>query len=138
MPMMHDPHSGGVKISEKVKTRTRQRILAYAEKHYHGKYIRLDIRFRNQFCYIDAYIEPTLADDFPPPGWHETREEALERMRKKRMHLCRLRHFSKDRWSVAYYSYGKMAYRPSVFDNGTFEGTPEEGFEVGAMYLQDA
>jgi hypothetical protein len=30
-----------------------------------------------------------------------------------------------------------MAYRASVFDNGTFEGTPEEGFEAGAMYLKD-
>ena len=53
------------------------------------------------------------------------------------MRLCRLRHFTEERWSVAYYSYSKMAYRASVFDNGTFEGTPEEGFEVGAMYLHD-
>ena len=137
MPLVYDPHSGGIKIPERTKIKTRERILAYAEQHYHGKYLRLDIRFRNQFCYIDAYIEPTLADDFPPPGWHETREEALERMRSHPMRLCRLRHFAEGRWSVAYYSYSKMAYRASVLDNGTFEGTPEEGFEVGAMYLQD-
>lgn len=137
MPWVYDPHRGGIKIPERTKTRTRQRILAYAEQQYHGTYLRLDIRFRKQFCYIDAYIEPVLADDFPPPGWHETREEALERMRSHPMHLCRLRHFSEDRWSVAYYSYSKMAYRPSIFEYGTFEGTPEEGCEVGAMYVQD-
>jgi len=28
-----------------------------------------------------------------------------------------------------------MRYDPCVFDNGLFEGTPEEGLEVGAMYL---
>ena len=56
-PWVYDPHSGGVKIPERVKARTKQRILAYAEKHYAGKYIRIDVRFRNYFCYIDAYTE---------------------------------------------------------------------------------
>ncbi|MDM8517766.1 hypothetical protein QUF76_16340 [Desulfobacterales bacterium HSG16] len=137
MPWVYDPHSGGLKIPERTKTKTRERILAYAEKHYHGKYIRIDVRFRSPFCYIDAYIEPVLADDFPPPGSDETREEMLERKRNIPMHLCRLRHFSEDRWSVAYYSYSRMAYRKSFFENGEFEGTPEEGFEVGAVYLGD-
>ncbi len=67
MKWVYDPHRGGVKISERVKERTRQRILAYAEQHYHGKYVRIDVRFRRQFCYIDAYTEPFLAADFPPP-----------------------------------------------------------------------
>ena len=35
---VYDPHRGGVKIPECIKERTRQRILAYAEEHYHGKY----------------------------------------------------------------------------------------------------
>ncbi len=52
---VNDPHSGGVKIPEKVKQRTKQRILAYAEQHYAGKYIRIDVRFKGHFCYIDAY-----------------------------------------------------------------------------------
>jgi hypothetical protein len=38
--------SGGVKIPEAVKTATRDRILKYAEQHYAGKYIRIDVRFR--------------------------------------------------------------------------------------------
>ncbi len=40
-----DLYSGGVKIPEWVKERTKQRILAYAEQHYAGKYIRKDVRY---------------------------------------------------------------------------------------------
>lgn len=35
------------------------------------------------------------------------------------------------------FRYGKMKYDSCVFANGSFEGTPEEGFEVGAMYLKN-
>lgn len=137
MPWVYDPHSGGVKIPKQTKESTEKRILTYAQKYYIGKFTRLDIRFRNQFCYIDAYTEPYLPDDFPPPDFPESREEYIERRRNTPMQLCRLRHFSEDRWSVAYYSYSKMKYDPCMFDNGSFEGTPEEGFEVGAIYLKD-
>ncbi len=53
-----DPGSGGVKIKETVKGRTETRIRHYAETHLAGRYTRLDIRFRGQFCYVDAYTEP--------------------------------------------------------------------------------
>src|SRR5260370_20710460 len=58
MPWVYNPHTGGVKIPPAVKKRTEQRIRAYAEQHYAGKYIRLDVRFRGALCYIDACIEP--------------------------------------------------------------------------------
>jgi len=67
MPWGDDPHRGGVKIPERTKERTRQRILAYAEKPYHGKYVRIAVRFRMQFCDIDASTEPFLTEDFSPP-----------------------------------------------------------------------
>lgn len=53
-----DPDGGGVKIKEAVKKRTREHILRYAETHFAGRYTQLDIRFRGQFCYVDAYTEP--------------------------------------------------------------------------------
>jgi hypothetical protein len=28
-----------------------------------------------------------------------------------------------------------MKYEPSFFDSGSWTGTPEEGFEIGAVYL---
>lgn len=40
---VNDPHSGGGKIPEQVKQRTKQRILAYAEQHYAGKYNRITV-----------------------------------------------------------------------------------------------
>ncbi|QTA93343.1 hypothetical protein [Desulfonema magnum] len=135
MPWVYDPHAGGVKIPEKTKESTRKRILAYAEKHYAGRYTRLEIRFRKQFCYIDAYMEPHVPDGFPPPGYPETREQYIERVRNTPTHLCRLRHFSEDRWSVAFYTYSKEKYEPTFFHNGSDHGTPEEGFEIGAIYL---
>jgi hypothetical protein len=29
-----------------------------------------------------------------------------------------------------------MKYEPCVFENGSFYGTPEEGLDVGAVYLK--
>ena len=137
-PWVYDPHSGGVKISERVKQRTKQRIFAYAEQHYAGKYTRLDVRFRGQFCYIDAYTEPHVPPDFPPPGWGESREEHLERLRHTHTHLCRLRYFGdEDRWSMAFYTYSHEAYEPCFFNTGSDHGTPEEAFDTAAVYLQD-
>ena len=135
---VNDPHTGGIKIPKTVQERTRQRILTYATEHYAGSYTRLDIRFRGQLCYIDAYQEPIISDDFPPPDFPESREEYLARLRSFPIHLCRLRYFgNEDSWSFAFYTYSHEKYEPSVFNNGTFYGTPEEAFESSAMYLQD-
>ncbi|OWK43746.1 hypothetical protein [Fimbriiglobus ruber] len=136
MPWVFDPHSGGVKIPDTVRKRTAERIERYAAQHYAGKYTRLDIRFRGVLCYIDAYTEP----EDPSPDFlkvtGETKEEFLARVRSFAFHLCRLRHFTEDRWSLAFYTYSNERYEPCVFENGTFFGTPEEGFEVGATYLR--
>lgn len=133
-PWVYDPHSGGVKIPERVKQDTRRRLLAHAEKHYAGRYTRLDIRFKGPFCYIDAYCEPAA----PASTWTdktETREQFLERLRNTPTHLCRLRHFAADRWSVAFYTYSHETYEPTFLPSGEAEGRPEEGFDVGAVYL---
>ena len=59
-----DPHSGGVKIPERIRERVKTRILKHAETHHAGKYTRIDIRFKGFFCYIDAYQEPYIPDDY--------------------------------------------------------------------------
>ena len=136
-PWVYDPHSGGVKIPPNVQERAKRRILDSAQAHYAGKYSRLDIRFRKQFCYIDAYTEPEVTPDFPPPHFAETREQYVEGLRNTPIHLCRLRYFgNEDRWSMAFYTYSHETYEPCFFKNGTFHGTPEEAFETGAVYLQ--
>ncbi|MDO9267850.1 MAG: hypothetical protein Q7T96_01925 [Methylobacter sp.] len=133
-----DPHSGGVKIPVAVQQRTERRICSYAEAHYAGKFIRLGIRFRGVFCYIDAYTEPTEPAESLLLITGETREQYLERCRNIPLHLCRLRFFGdEERWSMAFFTYSNEKYEPSVFNTGSFEGTPEEGFETSAIYLQD-
>jgi len=133
---VYNPHSGGVKIPPSVQERTKQRILAHAQANYPGKYIRLDIRFKNPFCYIDAFTEPNLSPDFPPPDFHESREQFIQALRNTPTHLCRLRYLGNEQsWSLAFYTYSHEKYEPCFFHNGTFLGTPEEAFDIGAVYL---
>jgi hypothetical protein len=135
---VYDPHTGGVKIPETVKVSTRERILEYAKKHYSGKYLKIGIRFRNQLCYIDAYTEPYVPLDFDTSLYGKSREERIEHLRNVPTHLCRLRYFGdEDNWSMAFFTYSNEKYEPSVFNSGSFHGTPEEAFETSAVYLQD-
>ena len=100
-----NPDAGGIKIPPAVQSRVAQRIERHAEQHYAGTYTRLGIRFRAQFCYIDAYTEP----EEPSAGLlelrGETREEYLEHMRNLPLHLCRLRYFGdEEAWGLAFYT----------------------------------
>lgn len=132
------PDSGGVRIPEPVKQRTEARIRCYAEQHFAGRYTRLDVRFRGQFCYIDAYTEPAPpGPNWPPPEWGETREEFLERLRSTPTHLCRLRYFGREEaWGFAFYTYSNERYELAMFPSNEFLGPPEDAFQVAAnVYL---
>ena len=135
-PWVRDPHSGGAKIPEALKAETTRRLLAHAAKHYAGMYSRLDIRFRASFCYIDAYKEPHPQAK-PWSGSGETLAAFRERMRSTPTHLCRLRYCGQNQWSVAFFTYSHEKYEPCMTKNGSFYGTPEDGLDVGAIYLQD-
>ena len=130
-----NPESGGIKIPDSVKNDIERRINNIAEKHFKGKYTRLDFHFKGQFCYIDAFQEPEVSEDWPPKDWPETREEYIERLRKTPTHLCRLRYFGNDRWGFAFYTYSNEKYELSVFPNGEFLGKPEDAFMASAVYL---
>ena len=133
-----DPNSGGKKIPENVKREITRRINKAAEKHLAGRYTRLDIRFRAQFCYIDAYTEPSVQEGWPPPDWGVTREEYIEDLRNTPTHLCRLRYFGDERWGFAFYTYSQERYELSVFPDGDFFGKPEDAFILSAgLYLNE-
>ena len=135
---MFDPNSGGQKIPPLVQADVAKRIHAVAEQEFKGKYTRLDIRFRAQFCYVDAYTEPVLTEGWPPADWSETREEYAERLRNIPTHLCRLRYFGRDEWGFAFYAYSSEKYEFSVFDDGSFTGSPEQAFRISAgLYLNE-
>jgi hypothetical protein len=114
MAWVSDPNSGGVKITPARQRETAERLMAHAKKHYGGTYTKLIIRFRGTFCYIDA----------------ERKSE------KHPVHLCRLRHYDRDRWSLGFFAYSSEKYELAMFPSGDFFGTPEEGFDVGAVYLE--
>jgi hypothetical protein len=119
-----DPNRGGVKIPEKVQQEVTQRIERYAREHFAGRYLRLEFRFRNQLCYIDAWTKP----DRKLPGDHRPEEHLT--------HLCRLRYFGADRWSYAFYKYSDERYTLSVTASGDFFCTPEQAFATSAgVYL---
>lgn len=130
--MQSPPGTGGIPIPPAVQARTRERIETFAAAHYAGKYTRLDIRFRGKFCYIDAFTPPPPF--LPIPGMPETEEEFHTRMEQTPTHLCRLRYHGSDaRWDMAFYKYSDEKYELCIFDNGTFYGTPEEGFDTAAQ-----
>lgn len=135
---IYDPQSGGVKIPQKLQPRVRQRILAHAENFYSGKYNRIKVRFRGQFCYIDAYKEPYVEKNFNSDLYGESLEEHIERLRNIPIHLCRLRFFGhEDRWSMAFYIYSREEYEPCIFNNNSWHGTPEEAFDTSSVYLNE-
>jgi hypothetical protein len=134
------PDRGGVRIPEPVQRRTEARLRRYAEEHFAGRYTRLEIRFRGQFCYIDAYTEPEEpGPNWPPADWPETRAEYLERLRTTPIHLCRLRYFGdEERWGFGFFAYSSEKYELSVFPSGEFFGPPEDAFQVSAqLYLAE-
>jgi len=128
-----DPGSGGKKIPDIIKRDIERRIHAVANEQFQGKYERLEIRFRGQFCYIDAFTEPNVSENWPPPDWPESKEEYVERMRNTPVHLCRLRYFGNDQWGFAFYTYSSEKYELSVFPDGAFRGKPEDAFFVSAQ-----
>jgi len=133
---IHDPHFGGKKIPETVAYIIRKRILDHAAKHYAGKYNRIDVRFHGHFCYIDAYIEPYIPEDYDPEIAGVSREEYIERLRTIPTHLCRLRYFGdENQLSIAFYTYSNEKYEPCLFSDGSWYGTPEEAFDISSIYL---
>lgn len=131
-----DPHAGGNKISNQVRADTIERLERYAASHFSGQYTRLDIRFRGALCYVDAFVEPDKPSKALLEATGETEKQFVERLRKTPLHLCRLRYFAVDHWSLAFYTYSNERYEPCMFPNDTFFGTPEEGLEVGGIYLR--
>ena len=99
-----NPNSGGKPIPELVQRRMDTRLRRYAEKLYAGRCSRLEIRFRSQFCYVDAYTQPVEpGPNWPPANWPETRAEYMERLRITPIHLCRLRYRGDgEHWGFAF------------------------------------
>ena len=115
-----NPHAGGRSIPESVRRATTAGIIEHGNRYFAGRYAEIVTRYRAQFCYVDANLEPT-----PPAAGSNS------------LQLCRLRFLGPDRWSLAVYSYAHERFEPSVFADGEFVGRAEDGFDLAAnLYLQ--
>ena len=132
-----DPQSGGKPIPASTQNLVRQRILAHAQKHYAGKFARIDVRFHGSLCYIDAYKDAPPDSEQLAKLCRVSLEEYVEGYRNTPTHLVRLRHFDLERWSLAFYTYSNERYEPCVYPHGSWFGTVEQAFDVGAFYLTD-
>ena len=127
-----DPERGGTAIPAEKRVLVAERIEKHAQKLYAGKFTSLNIRFRGALCYIDAYTAPTQILDTAAT---KAKQLLTANEPPELVHLCRLRHFSLDRWSLAFFSYSDDRYHPCAINDGKIFGTPEGAFDVGAIYL---
>ncbi len=127
-------NSGGKKIPDLVRIDVEKRINDVAEQQLKGKFSRLDISFKGQFCYIDAFTEPAVDENWNEELLLETREEHIERLRNSPLHLCRLRYFDKDKWGFAFYNYSNEKYELATYPDGEFFGKPEDAFLASAVF----
>ncbi len=106
-----DPHSGGIKIPPETYSKIVAQASAHEVKQVWYPQFKLKLRFRGQFCYLDAYEE----GQEPVP-------------------IGRLRSFDDD-WSLAFYAYSSESYKPCVFATGEWFGSLEDAIDICAMYL---
>ena len=53
-----NPHAGGRSIPESMRRATTTGIIEHANTHFAGHYAEIVVRYRAQFCYVDANLEP--------------------------------------------------------------------------------
>jgi hypothetical protein len=112
MPWVYDVHSGGKKIPLSDYEKIRKQVQAYAASRSWKNDYKLQVRFKGQFCYVDALETDRTVSP-----------------------LGRLRHFNDGKWSIAFYTYSNDRYEPCFMSNGSEEGTLEEGLAVCEAYL---
>ena len=131
-----NPNSRGVAIPDALHSKIRKRILEYAAAEYADRFDSIDVRFKSQFCYIDAYLEPPEPYRGLLDATGETVEQYVERMKTTPTHLVRLRYFGDlESWGLAFFAYSSDKYELSMYPSGEWTGTIEEAFDVGAVYL---
>jgi len=115
MIWVYDPHSGGIKIPKNEHEEICRKAEHFAKTRSWYSDFFLQLRFKNQFCYIDG----------------------VDRKNNQSFPLCRLRYFNKKEWSLSLYTYSNDRYESCVFSNSQ-TGTLEEAIEICEGYLQES
>lgn len=114
MPWYYNPQSGGNKIPPKLYDKLRERVHAYEQTRPWYPNFSLKVRFKSHFCYIDAVENGTDKVPFP---------------------IGRLRYFSENDWSLAFYTYSHERYEPCYLHTGEWCGSVEQAIEPCEIYL---
>lgn len=93
------------------------------------------MRFRGALCYIDAYKEPPPDSERLAGMCHVPLAEYVEGYCSTPTHLVGLRRFDLERWNLAFCTCSNERYEPCVYPHGSWFGTVEQAFDVGAVYL---
>lgn len=120
-----------VPIPEPVRRTLTDRLETHARTAWGERCARVDVRFRGNYAYIDAFeSDPWIRPD--------ASEEEQERIRQTPTKLCRLAWRSEsDSWEFAFYKYSDERYEPSITLDGSFVGSPESCFDTAAqLYLR--
>ncbi len=111
MSWHYDPHSGGNKIPPQIYEEIRAAVHSYEQtRPWYPKH-SLKLRFKGQFCYVDS-----CENDYISP-------------------LGRLRYFSKDQWSLGFFTYSNERYEPCFLANGKMCGSIEDAIRPCEVYL---
>lgn len=113
MPWVYSPHTGGSKIPPTQYSEISRMVENYASKQPWHEHITLQVKFKTHFCYIGTMRRD---DDYIFP-------------------LCRLRYFSKDKWSMALYTYSNERYEPCFLPNGEDICTVKEALETCETFI---
>lgn len=108
------PQTGGVKISPDKSRVIAAQVEAHEKKQAWYPRFKLKIRFKGQFCYLDAHKEG--GESFP---------------------IGRLRAINSSDWSLAFYAYSSETYKPCVFSDGRELGKLEDAIDICSVYLND-
>lgn len=112
MPWYYNPHSGGIKIPPEMYDRLRRQVQAYERARSWYPKFSIQLRFKAQFCYLDSCENGV--DIFP---------------------LVRLRYFSPQRWSLAFFTYSNERYEPCLFAGGEDCGSIEQAIDACETFL---
>lgn len=103
--------TGGIIIQPNLYASIRSQADAFAVSRPWYSEFKLQLRFKKQYCYLDAEEK----DDLFPLG--------------------RLCYFGPNKWCFAFYTYSNQRYEPCIFPSGEWFGTIEQAIEICEMYL---
>ncbi len=118
-------------IPESVCRPLQDRLEKHARTAWNERCARVQVRFRGEYAYIDAF-------ESNPWVMPDASEEEKERIRQTPTKLCRLTWTGDpDSWVFAFYKYSDERYEPSITLDGSFTGSPESCFDTAAQaYLR--